>query len=1120
MQTEPVKVCSQCAAANPVGMRFCGSCGCPLADPCPQCGFENPPEFKFCGQCASPLARDSALPGADRSSSYPSARSSVTPLPPSGLRDVAERRQLTVVFCDLVGSVRLSEAVDAEELREIVRAYQKVVSEVVEQHEGHIAQFLGDGILVYFGYPTAHEDDAARAVRAGLRSIEEVRRLNEEGRVSTPIEIRVGIHTGVGVIGEVGGATKHEQLVIGNAPNIAARVQGAAEPGQVLISGETLKIVDGLFEFDARREVTLKGVSKPMQVGAVRSESGLRRRFDVEAKRGLRPLVGRDKELRQLEDRLASARSGQGGTVLLTGEAGLGKSRLLHGFAMAHKDDVIELTAQCSAYSQNSALFPLVEMYRQLLGLNQDASDTHRLRHRLAHDGVTDPTAFSLLAEFLSVQRSDTDPEPALSPLKRRDRTLGLLSQVLLTRAAQQPVIVTIEDLHWVDPSTLEFIESLMELGADTSLLMLLSARPSFTAPWGFRPYLTQIKLERLSAETAGRIVDAVAGGKSVPAEVRKQLLAKADGVPLYIEEMTKAVIESGILRETNRGYELNLPSTLRDSLVARLDHLGEAKIVAQLAAVIGRSFSYGILSAISNLEGRFLRRHLDHLIQAELIELDASAAHESYTFRHALIRDAAYDSLLRKQREALHQQVADTLRTNAADEITERPELLAWHLEGAGLLDEAAEAWTNAGQRAQERAANREAVAHFSRAVALLTKQPESLSRDQKELGVQIALGAAYIATDGWASEGVRTAFGRAGDLCRIMGHTQPVFPALWGLWSYHLVAGHHKASKELAQELRQIAEPTKDPKLIVPMSHACGYAALFNADYRTALEAANRGIALFDLEREGELCLMYQQSNTIALYDIFSTSSWMLGYPDQAKKMALEGEALSAKLQHPHASAFYYASLLWGVALVRRDADWIARAVDELLKISSEIDNVFWPPFARVIGGWANVMTGHLDAVSEVQDNLQTWHAMGTGVLSTTCYSLLMQAYLVSGRHEEGFQIAAKAKQHVAQWEEHHFESEIYRIEAELLAAVAKSKQSDEDLDLALQRADHAVSLARACEARSMELRAATTRARLYQGHARHQEALKELRELYDGFNEGLDTPDLKDARKLLGA
>ncbi len=1106
------KDCPRCSVANPAQMRFCGSCGAALTQQCAQCGFSNPAGFRFCGGCAASLtgmAPDAAL-----------ARAEGAP-PPSGIGHDAERRQLTVLFVDLIDSVRLSESLLAEDLRDLLLAYQGAVVKAIEEGGGHVAQYLGDGILAYFGYPVAHEDDAIQAVRAALRCVSGMGRLREAGQVADAIHIRVGVHTGVGVIGEIGAGSHQERLAIGTAPNIAARIQSLAGTDEVMVSAATRVLAAEMFEYGPEQEVTLKGIAKPVQVSRVLTAKDTQHLIAQNKKLGVRPLMGRAQQLAVLQQQFDAAARQRGSTVLVSGEAGIGKSRLIYAFASGLSSDALQLSARCAPHEQNSPLLPLVELFGQMFGITSqklDAFDERRIRQLLQHS--EDPDAFALLIDFLSLKTSGTVPDAALSSARRRDRTLKLLRELLLGEAAKRPVVLFVEDMHWIDPSTLEFIDTLLEAGAQVGLMLVFTARPAFESPWGYRPYLMKLELERLGAAEAEALMRSVTGDKQLPDIVLKDLLARADGVPLYLEEMTKAVIESGLLRTNAGNYELNLPSTLRDSLAARLDHLGTAKGVAQLAAVIGRSFAYRVLAAISPDDILVLRRHIDHLVRVELVHLDPSVGLETYVFRHALIRDAAYDSLLRKEREELHGRVATALKAIVAVECEQRPEILAWHLERAGQLDAAVTSWTEAGQKAMARAAHRESIAHLSHAIELLERRPDSAVRKQTELGLQLTLGGNYIATQGWSSPGVMGAFSRARDICNTLGHGREVFPALWGLWSYHLVTGNFREGKEVAAQLQAIAEPTGDPSLLVPLGHARGYNLMFSGEYRAALDLTRAGSALFDLELERALVGGYQQSSTSAMCNIASISLWALGFPDQARQMAARQSEISDMVRNRACDAVDMAGLQWGVASLIRDTAWVRQCEEKGLAISAEIENVFWPALLRFYGSWARVMDGDKHALVDMEECLQIWRGGGAGVLTTMFYALYLDACLAAGEFRKGLDFAPGSFAYVESSGEHYFETELHRLTGELLVARPADRADPALLENALGHVERAIELARATGARSFELRAAISRLRISQGGARQAQAQDALAELYRGFTEGFDTLDLRDAKALLGS
>ncbi len=612
--------CLSCGFENPEGMNFCGKCASSLSLRCPQCGFENPPEFAFCGKCAAPLTGQSPVPKfTQRDIQLDKREDKAAP--------EAERRQLTVMFCDLVGSTSLSEQLDPEELRDVVRSYQEACAEVIDGHDGYIAQYLGDGLLVYFGYPLAHEDDAQRAVRAGLGIVGAIHVLSIPNmRLQQTLQVRVGIHTGLVVVGEMGGGKRRDTTALGETPNIAARLQGIAEPNTVVISSSTYRLAEGLFECHNLGLHTLKGISTPIEVYQVIRESGVRSRFDVAVTKGLTPLVGREQEVGLLLEHWEQAKEGRGQVVLLCGEPGIGKSRLVQVLKeQLSRETHVRIESRCSPYYQNSAFYPVIDHLQRLLFRREDSPEEKlsKLEGALEQYGFSLQEMVPLFSSLLSLPLPESYPPLTLSPQRQRQKTVEALLAWLLKEAERQPVLRIVEDLHWVDPSTLEFLSLLVEQVPTARIFTLLTFRPDFSPPWSSRAHLIQITLSRLAHKQVEVMVKRVAGGKALPAEVVQQLVAKTDGVPLFVEELTKMVLESGLLRETDGHYELTgflpplaIPATLQDSLMARLDRLstpmkssGTVKELAQLGATLGREFTYEVLQAVSTLDEESLER-------------------------------------------------------------------------------------------------------------------------------------------------------------------------------------------------------------------------------------------------------------------------------------------------------------------------------------------------------------------------------------------------------------------------------------------------------------------------------------------------------------------------------
>ncbi len=625
---------------------------------CASCGFANPPEFKFCGQCGKTLAIAA---------------------------DAAERRQLTVMFCDLVGSTELAQRLDPEDWREVLRSYQAACEKVAQQFDGHIAQYLGDGILIYFGYPHAHEDDARRAAHAGLGIVQEIQRLRahwqQHGNIR--LAVRVGIHTGLVVIGEVGGVEKHEHLALGHTPNIAARLQSLAAPDTVVISAITHQLVQGYFVCENLGTPTLKGVDQPLEIYRVQQETGALSRLEVARK--LTPLVGRQQELAELLAYWQQAINGAGQIVLLSGEAGIGKSRLRREFDERRSESAHEyLRCRCSPYHQQSGVFyPLINMLEQHLKLTRaDSAETKlgKIERLLASHNMALPETVPLFAGLLAVPLNARyvarNFRLDLHKQKIREAVLSLV----LAMAARQPVCLVIDDLHWVDEATLEMLGELIPQVPATRLFGLFSFRPAFQPPWNHFSHVREMRLEPLRRDETAQMIKNIVGGKALPAELLAQLISKTDGMPLFVEELTKAVLESGRLKEQPGGYELMdalpIPATLYDSLMARLDRLATAREVAGLAATIGREFDYDLLHAVSPLDEAALQSELQRLLDAGLLYQEG----EKYVFKHALIRDAAYHSLLKSKRQEYHQQIAQALATQFLETVASDPGLVTYH--------------------------------------------------------------------------------------------------------------------------------------------------------------------------------------------------------------------------------------------------------------------------------------------------------------------------------------------------------------------------------------------------------------------------------------------------------
>lgn len=731
--------CPKCLTENRDGRRFCAKCGAALvAVTCPGCGFANEPDEEFCGGCGKAIAKDVSPPAEQ-------VRTREAP--------EAERRQLTVMFCDLVGSTALAERLDPEELRELLAQYQDTCADVIQRYEGHIARYVGDGLLVYFGYPKAHEDDPQRAVRAGLGIVEAMQALN--GQITHPgvtLSVRIGITTGLVVVGDIGsGERRDERAIVGETPNLAARLQALAKPNTVIMGASTQRLVARLFDWDDLGAQRLKGISQPVRAYRVRGESGAPSRFEAEAQKGLTPLVGRAEEIGLLLKRWEQAKEGGGQVVLLSGEAGTGKSRIVRAFReRLGEEPYSRVLYYCSPYHQHSAFYPAIEQLERALRLERtDVPDQKldKLDAVLGNLGLPVRDFGPVLAAFLSLPVSERYPPLALSPDDRKRKTLEAMVATIEAMASQSPVLMVVEDAQWIDPSTLELVSLLIEQLRSARFFMLVTFRPEFASPWTGYAHVTALALNRLSQKECATMVAKVTGGKSLPQEVLEQIVAKTDGVPLFVEELTKNLLESGLLEEQSERFVLAgplppfaIPASLQDSLMARLDRLiAEVKNVAQLAATLGRIFSHELLAAVARLKEDALNDALAQLVAAGLVYRHGLPPAMAYEFKHALVQDAAYQSLLKSTRQQYHQRIACVLEERFPQIVETQPELLAHHYTEAHLTEKAVAYWQKAAEQAAERAGYVEALAHLAKALELIKTLPDTPERAKEELAVYL---------------------------------------------------------------------------------------------------------------------------------------------------------------------------------------------------------------------------------------------------------------------------------------------------------------------------------------------------------------------------------------------
>ncbi len=1130
--------CLHCQHENSDTAKFCEECGTRLVRVCPSCGYEVSPRAKFCGECGTSLTEQTpAFPRIQIDKQTSGQRGAATLVGPlssgRGVFEVerrqlaAERRQLTVMFCDLVGSTALSEQLDPEELREVVRAYQEACATVISRFEGHIAQYLGDGLLAYFGYPTAHEDDPQRAVRVGLEIVGAIHQWPLQSiRLPYPVQVRIGVHTGPVVVGEIGGGRKHEQLALGDTPNIAARIQGIAEPDTVVISSATYRLVQGLFECCEPDPRTLKGISAPVKVYQVLRESGVSSRFEVAVNKGLTPLVGRDQDVGLLLERWEETKEGEGQVVLMSGEAGIGKSRLVQVLKERVTEEAYtRLECRCSPYHQNSALYPVIDLLQRMFELKREDSPQAKLQKLeagLSQYRLALPDTVPLFASLLSVPVPESYAPLDLTPQRQREKTLEALLTMLLEIAAKRSLLFIVEGLHWVDPSTLEFLSLLIDQVPTARILVLLTFRPEFTPPWVTRSHLTHLTLNRLSRGQAEVMVERVAGGKALPPRVFQQIVARTDRIPLFVEELTKMVLESGLLRERENYYELigplpplAIPTTLQDSLMARLDRLATAKEVAQLGATLGREFTYELLQAVSPLNEGTLQRELTRLVAAELLHQRGLPPQARYIFKHALIQEAAYQSLLRSKRQQYHQRIAQVLEEQFPETREAHPELLARHYMEADLTEQAIAYWQGAGQKAVECSANVEAIGHLTKGLELLQTLPDTPKRTQQELALQIALGTPLIATKGYAAPEVQKAYARARELCQQVGETPQFFPALRGLWVFCEVRAELRTAQELGEQLLTMAQTLQDPALLVEAHRALGNTLFWFGEFASAQAHLEQGISLYNPQQHRSLAFLYGTDPRVICLFYVAWVLWYLGYPDQALKKIQE---VFQELSHSHSLAV----ALNGAAFfhqLRRERQAAQERAEAAIALSTEQGFTLNLAMGTILQGWALAGQGE-ERILQMRQGMAAYRATGAEVARPWFLALLAEAYGERGQVEEGFTLLAEALNIVRKTGEHFYEAELYRLKGELLLVQVLPAQEGKSgkISEAKECFRQAIDIARRQSAKSLELRAVMSLSRLLQKQGKNAESLQMLAEIYGWFTEGFDTIDLKEAKALL--
>ncbi|MBR0820425.1 AAA family ATPase [Bradyrhizobium liaoningense] len=1030
-----------------------------------------------------------------------------------------ERRQLTVMFCDLVDSTALSSTLDPEQLRDLLLAYQAACAVVIDRYDGHLAKYLGDGLLVYFGLPRAHEDDAQRAVSAGLDIVEAVALLNRDlfRKVGIQLGVRLGVHTGLVVAGEMGAVGAREEMaIVGETPNVAARLQSLATPNALVISASTQRLVGGLFTYEDIGVHQLKGVARPVQAWRVTGERLTESRFEALHPGGPFPLIGREEEVNFLLRRWEQAKQGDGQVVLLCGEPGIGKSRIAEALVERIADlPHVRLRCQCSAYFTTSALYPFARQLVQAAGFlptDPPAIKLNKLEQMLAESEQAVPEIASLFAGLLSIPVASHYPRLELTAESLKRRTVTALVDRVLGLATRKPVLIVVEDAHWIDASSADVIAAAMDRVQDSRVLILITYRPDYIPPWSGRPHLTMLMLNRLSRAQAADMVGALAATEALPAEIIQEIVAKTDGVPLFIEELTKAVLEAGLANdEAGCGragrLQLSVPMTLQDALVARLDRTAGTKEVAQVAAVLGREFSEALLTAVLPPNRGALTGALDALVQAGLLFRRGSPPQTSYVFKHALVQDAAYGTLLLTSRQQLHAQSADVLEQQFPEIAEAQPELLAHHYAAAGIYDRAIAYWQRSGTRARERSNYVEAEHVLTAAVALVPQLRDE-ARKRTELDLQMALGAVYRAIRGSGSPQTELTYRRARALCEEVGDADRLLEVIYGQFVGAFNRPKLHDAERYASEFMEIAEHDHNASALKVAEYLIGSTAFLLGDLVRARQHLEDSLRVDGVDRERVNRYSHGQYPTFPLIYLAWTM-FALGFPNQGH--ALAGEAIGVARDR---SEFYYAMALSNDCYLHHmsgDCAAVEANIATLVDLAAKRGIVVFHATAHLFEGWTRAIRGAPeDGIDLMREALAKLAATEQKVEHPYKRSILAETCLRAGRWSEAEEQLDEALRLVRTTDERWYEAEVHRLAAEL--ALAKGDKVNAGLEF-----ERARTLATAQSARMWELRAATGLARLWREAGKVSQARTLLAPVLGRFTEGLDTRDFIEAKAI---
>src|SRR6478672_11420993 len=1041
---------------------------------------------------------------------------SSTVVPPSLVQHrEAEFRQITVMFCDLVGSTQLSEKLDPEDLQKLIDAYRIECSAAIGRYGGEVARYLGDGVMAFFGWPRAHEDDAVRATHAALKIVSGV------PKISGPVTLtcRVGVCSGQVVVGEIGDSGTWSMDAVGETPNIAARLQTLAAANTVLMSESTRRLVWSAFDFQDLGPQELKGVTEPLHVYRVLSAKNTASRFAAAHMGSLTPLIGRSSELSLLLDRWQKVKEGDGQVIVLSGIPGVGKSRLLHELkSHIQQEPHVLLHHQCSPYHSQSAFFPVIgqiEQAAQLTAREAESDKIAKLKAYLPHSTDNSIEAALLIAKLLSIPLENHLELSGLTPQQIKNKTISTLVDMILAFSVQRPTLCIFEDAHWLDPSTLELLESIISRIDHARVLLIVSCRPEFRPTWMTHANTTMHSLTRLSLTEVKAMIRDILRGGSMPQPVLDGIIEKADGVPLFIEELTSSMLSAplrtrGTFERAAQPALLRVPDTLSDALMERLDRVAPSRRLAQIAAVIGREFSYDLLSAVSQIDEDDMLSALSLLEQADIIYRVGISPVLRFAFKHALLCDAIYDSLLRSKRQQIHADIAAILEHDFSELAENQPQVLAYHYQEAGNHQLAIRCWLESGQRALAHSANVEAIANFRKALQILNALPETPERTKQEVDIQLALGIPLIAVQGYTAAETREAFSRARTLCLRLGNIPEYFQALFGLWGNRWMGGRNDEALPMAEEFLSRSRALSDPVLLMVAHRVMGSTLLTVGDFQSSANHFEETIRLSPNKGKQSLYNLYMVEPKAASLLLLSWDLWFLGYPDQSLSRVSEALALAQELGHPYTVAFahYMTSV---VHLLRGDPARALESAERSFEMSQEQRFSLYVTLSRISRGRALGDLGRLgEARAEIELGIDEARRSGVGYMLPMMESWLAEIHAKAGENETALSIVEGTLSNIGDVTGRAWEAEVHRQRAQILVALSPSKVTEAESCL-----KKSIEVARGQSAKSLELRAATSLAELWRTQGRLDDARELLEPICRWFDEGAETADLRRAR-----